>query len=60
LKSQFTTSSWGGERERSRSLLIEQLSSHDQVIAGILDAIRQLMEPPEPAKKRRIGFIHND
>ena len=37
-----------------------KLSSHDQAIAGILDAIRALMAPPEPAKKRRIGFAHND
>jgi hypothetical protein len=37
-----------------------KLSSHDQAIAGILDAIRQLMTPPEPRKKRPIGFMHND
>lgn len=37
-----------------------KLSSHDQAIAGILDAIRQLMTPPEPRKKRPIGFVHND
>ena len=42
------------------SRIERKLSSHDQVIAGILDAIRQLMAPPEPEKKRRIGFIHND
>jgi ORF6N domain len=33
-----------------------KLSTHDQAIAGILDAIRQLMTPPEK-KKRPIGFI---
>jgi len=27
---------------------------------GILDAIRQLMVPPEPTKKRRIGFVQDD
>ena len=39
-----------GELER-------KLKGHDQAIAGILDAIRQLMTPPEPPKKRPIGFI---
>jgi len=34
-----------------------KLSTHDQAIAGILDAIRQLMAPPEPRKKRPIGFL---
>lgn len=33
-----------------------QLQSHDQAIAGILDAIRQLMNPPE-VTKRSIGFV---
>ena len=37
-----------------------KLSSHDQAIAGILDAIRALMAQPEPTTKRRIGFVHND
>lgn len=31
--------------------------SHDQVIAGLIDAICELMRPPEPQKKRPIGFI---
>ena len=42
------------------SRLERKLSTHDQAIAGILDAIRQLMVPPEPTKKRRIGFVQND
>jgi hypothetical protein len=42
------------------SRLERKLSSHDQAIAGILDAIRQLMAPPEPTRKRRIGFVQND
>jgi len=42
------------------SRLERKLASHDQAIAGILDAIRQLMVPPEPTKKRRIGFVQND
>jgi len=31
-------------------------AGHDKAIAEILDAIRQLMNPPEPAK-RPIGFV---
>lgn len=33
-----------------------KLSSHDQAIAGILEAIRNLMRAPEP-KRRPIGFV---
>lgn len=40
--------------------LERKLSGHDQAIAGILEAIRQLMSPPEPTKKRRIGFVQTD
>ncbi len=35
----------------------KKLSTHDQAITGILEAIRQLMAPSEP-KRRPIGFIH--
>jgi len=35
--------------------LERKLASHDQAIVGILAAIRQLMNPPEP-KRRGIGF----
>jgi len=35
--------------------LQRKLASHDQAIVGILSAIRQLMNPPEP-KRRGIGF----
>ena len=42
------------------SRIERKLSTHDQAIAGILNAIRQLMAPPEPAKKRRIGFVQSD
>jgi predicted nuclease with TOPRIM domain len=34
-----------------------KLESHDQAIAGILDAIRELMRSPEPKKKQPIGFV---
>ncbi len=37
-----------------------KLSTHDQAIAGILDAIRALRALPESTKKRRIGFVQND
>lgn len=36
------------------------LATHDQAIAGILDAIRQLMAPPPAPKRRPIGFLHNE
>jgi ORF6N domain len=42
------------------SRLEKKLATHDQAIVGILDAIRQLMVPPESTKKRRIGFVQND
>jgi hypothetical protein len=37
-----------------------KLCTHDQAIAGILDAIRALMHSPEPTKKRRNGFVQSD
>lgn len=33
-----------------------KIAAHDQAIAGVLDAIRQLMSPPPEPKKRPIGF----
>lgn len=42
------------------SRIERKFSSHDQALAGILEAIRNLMTPPESAKKRRIGFIQTD
>jgi hypothetical protein len=42
-----------GELER-------KVDTHDEAIAAILSAIRELMAPPEPTKKRRIGFITDD
>jgi hypothetical protein len=36
--------------------LERKVGSHDQAIAGLIDAIRQLMTPVEP-KKRGIGFV---
>jgi hypothetical protein len=42
------------------SRLERKFTTHDHAISGILDAIRQLMAPPELIKKRRIGFVQND
>jgi phage regulator Rha-like protein len=39
------------------SRLKRKFATHDRAIAGILDAIRQLMTPPESTRKRRIGFV---
>jgi phage regulator Rha-like protein len=36
--------------------LERKVGSHDQAIGGLIDAIRQLMAPPE-TKKRGIGFL---
>ena len=36
--------------------LERKVSTHDQAIVGILKAIRELMNPPEP-RKRPIGFV---
>jgi hypothetical protein len=34
-----------------------KLGMHDRAIAEILEAIRQLMAPPEPSQRRNIGFL---
>jgi len=48
------------EFARKLNELERKLASHDHAIAGILNAIRELMKPPEPPPKRRIGFITDD
>lgn len=52
----------GANKELARKLdeLERKLATHDQAIAGLIEAIRELMRQPEPAKKRRIGFVQND
>jgi len=35
----------------------KKLRSHDQAIAGLINTIRRLMDPPEPPKRRAIGFV---
>jgi DNA-binding PadR family transcriptional regulator len=37
--------------------LEKRLTTHDQAITEIMNAIRKLMSPPEPTKKRPIGFV---
>ncbi len=36
--------------------LERKVAGHDQAIAGLINAIRGLMVPPQPKKKRPIGF----
>ena len=54
LRSQTVTSSWGGRRYPPYAFT-EQ--GYDRQFKVVFDAIRQLMAPPEPAKKRPIGFV---
>lgn len=37
--------------------LERKVGTHDRAIGQILEAIRQLTQPPEPSKRRRIGFL---
>lgn len=41
---------------RKLDALERKLASHDVPIQSLFEAIRQLMTPPEP-KKRKIGFL---
>lgn len=36
--------------------LEHKVEKHDETIRSLVAAIRQLMQPPEPAEKRKIGF----
>jgi hypothetical protein len=38
----------------------KKFATHDQAIVDILAAIRELMTPNEPPKKRKIGFVQGD
>ena len=44
------------ELTRQLSELEGRIGRHDEQIQVIIDAIRQLMAPPEP-KKKKIGFL---
>jgi phage regulator Rha-like protein len=41
---------------RKLNELERKLSTHDRAITELIESIRQLMTPPEPKKKRPIGF----
>jgi len=41
---------------RKLDQLERKVTGHDQAIASLITAIRELMTPPEPKKKRPIGF----
>ena len=47
------------ELAKKLDTLEKKLSTHDQAIAGLINAIRQLTAPP-PTKRRRIGFVIDD
>ena len=36
--------------------LEQRISGHDEAIANLFEAIRQLVEPPVPDNRREIGF----
>lgn len=48
-----------GNKELAAKLneLAHKVDSHDQAIAGLINAMRELMRPPEPARKQPIGFV---
>jgi hypothetical protein len=52
----------GSHKELAHKLdeLESKIASHDRAIAGLIDAIRQLTNPPEPLKRRKIGFVQDD
>ena len=37
-----------------------KLVTHDKAIAAMLAAIRELMNPSVPPRRRKIGFVHDD
>ena len=45
---------------RQLTELGKKVSSHDQAIAGLINAINEFMSPPEPPSKRPIGFLTCD
>jgi ORF6N domain len=58
LRESLSQSEELGRRFRELETRLEQrLGAQDQAIAEILDAIRQLMAPPERPQRRPIGFV---
>jgi hypothetical protein len=39
--------------------LERRVADHDEAITSVVRAIRELMAPPEPKQKRRIGFVQD-
>lgn len=39
--------------------LAHKIDSHDQAIAGLINAMRELMKPAEPKQKQPIGFVRD-
>ena len=52
----------GSNKELAAKLdqLEKKLMTHDQAITEIMLAIRELMAPPAPTKKRKIGFVQDE
>ena len=42
---------------RKLAVLEKKLVDHDQQLAAVFEAIRQLMAPPPPGAKRVVGFV---
>ena len=47
------------ELARKLDELERRIAGHDEAIASVVRAIRELMTPPEIKPKRQIGFIQN-
>ncbi len=45
------------EIARQLASLERKVGTHDRAILEILQAIRQLTQPPEPPRRKRIGFV---
>ena len=48
-----------GEIVKRLDQLERKVGTHDRAILEILQALRQLTQPPEVPKRRRIGFVHD-
>jgi hypothetical protein len=49
-----------GELARRLDELEAQVGKHDEQFVAVIQAIRELMEPPPVPRKRRIGFRPHD
>jgi hypothetical protein len=53
------TNSANSEVAKRLDQLERKVGTHDRAIVEILQAIRQLTQPGEPPKRRRIGFVQD-